>query len=91
MIKIYKESHETNFPKRVLRKKKLPTLEEHTGVINKILNKRIVKNGSKKELQFLVSFKNQPPDTERWLPAKDIPDSGILLRNFRVDSRKKNG
>ena len=86
LIKIYKESDDTTFPKRVLRKKKLPTLEEDTGVIHKILNKRIVKNGSKKELQFLVSFKNQPPDTERWLPAKDIPYSGILLRNFRVDS-----
>ena len=87
---MYKESDDTTFPKRVLRKKGLPTLEEETGVIHKILNKRIVKNGSKKELQFLVSFKNQPPDTERWLSAKDIPDSGILLRNFRVESRKKN-
>ena len=90
LIKMYKESDDTTFPKRVLRKKGLPTLEEETGVIHKILNKRIVKNGSKKELQFLVSFKNQPPDTERWLSAKDIPDSGILLRNFRVESRKKN-
>ena len=86
---MYKESDDTVFPKRVLRSKKLPPLDEETAVVHKILNKRIVKNGSKKELQFLVSFKNQPPDSERWLSAKEIPDAGTLLRNFRVEARKE--
>ena len=87
---MYKESDKQAFPGRELRKKKLPPIDEEHAVIDKILNKRVVKNGSKKELQFLVSFKNQPSDAERWLSAKDIPDAGRVLRKFRVESRRKN-
>ena len=85
-----KESDKQVFPGRELRKKKLPPIDGEHAVIEEILNKRVVKNGSKKELQFLVSFKNQPSDAERWLSAKDIPDAGRVLRNFRVESRRKN-
>ena len=86
---MYKESDDTVFQKRVLRSKKLPPSDEETAVVHKMRNKRIVKIGYKKELQFLVSFKNQSPDSERWLSAKEIPDSGTLLRNFRVGARKE--
>ena len=85
---MYKESDKRIFPGRALQKKKMPPMDEESAVIDKILNKRIVKTGSKKELQFLVSFKNQPSDTERWLSVKEIPNSGILLRNFRVEHRR---
>ena len=87
LIKMYKESDKRIFPGRALRKKKRPPMDEESAVIDKILNKRIVKNCSKKELQFLVSCKNQPSDTEIWLPVKEIPNSGILLRNFRIEHR----
>ena len=43
LIKMYKESDDTVFPKRVLRSKKLPPLDEETAVVHKILNKRIFK------------------------------------------------
>ena len=89
LIKMYKESDKRIFPGRALQKKKMPPLDEESAVIDKILNKRIVKNGSKKELQFLVSFKDQPSDAERWLPAKEIPNSGAVLRNFRVEQRRE--
>ena len=68
LIKMYKESDKRIFPGRALQKKKMPPLDEESAVIDKILNKRIVKNGSKKELQFLVSFKDQSSDAERCLP-----------------------
>ena len=90
LIKMYKESNKQVFPGRELRKKKLPPIDEEHAVIDKVLNKWVVKNGSMKELQFLVSFKNQPSDTEGWLSEKDIPDAGRVLQNFRVETRRKN-
>ena len=89
LIKMYKESDKRTFPGRALQKKKMPPIDEESAVIDKILNKRIVKNGSKKEPQFLISFKYQPSDAERWLREKEIPDSGTMLDNCRVEKRRE--
>ena len=83
---MYKESDKQVFPGRELSKEKLPHIDEEHAFIDKFLNKRVVKNGSTRELQFLASFKNQPSDTERWLSEKDIPDAGRVLQNFRVET-----
>ena len=90
LIKMYKESDKQVFPGRELRKKKLPPIDEEHAVIDKVLNNRVVKNGSENEIQFLVFFKNQPSVTERWLLEKDIPDPGRVLQNFRVETQRKN-
>lgn len=90
LLKIYKESEEETFPRRATLRKKVPPMEEEEGTIDKILNKRVVKVGNKKELQFLVSFKNKSLDSQRWMPEKDIPDAGKVLRTFRVERRKND-
>ena len=56
LIKMYKESNKKIFPGRALQKRKMPPMNEESAFIDKILNKRIVKNGSKKEIPILGIF-----------------------------------
>ena len=67
----------------------MPPMDEESSVIDKILDKRIFKTGSKKELQFLVSSTNKLSDGERRLAAKIFPNSGTALHNFSVEQRRE--
>jgi hypothetical protein len=40
---------------------------------------------------YLVRFKNQTADTDKWLPKEKIQKNDVLLRRFRAKKRSGNG
>ena len=88
LVKLYRASDKNLFPKRASVTKELPEPEEEEATIHQVLNKRLVGSGKKKELQYLVTFKNKPSDYDRWVPANQIPEAGRLLRQLRQDDRE---
>ena len=53
----------------------------------KVLSERRILINNKSIKQYLVRYKNSLADKDKWLEAKDIPNSDTLLRNFRVSKR----
>ena len=88
LLKVYKASDKTLFPKRADIQKKMPALHEEEAVIHKVLNKRLVGTGKNKKLQYLVTFKNKSTDHDRWVSADEIPNAGRLLHQLRIEERE---
>ena len=89
LLKLYKESDKSLFPKRAAIHKKMPAPNEEEAVIHKVLNKRLVGTGKNKKLQYLVTFKNKSTDHDRLVSADEKPNAGRLLRQLRVDEREE--
>ena len=89
LVKLYKYSDTVKFPQRASKDKPLPEIEEETGIINKVIQQRIIGKGSKKERQFLVTFKGKSADSARWVTEKEIPNAGVLLRSLRLKERSE--
>lgn len=89
LVKLYQESDVTKFPQRASKEKPLPEIEEEDGVINKVIQQRIIGKGTKRERQFLVTFKGKSADTARWVAEGEIPNAGVLLRRLRLKERNE--
>ncbi|MBW0541974.1 hypothetical protein O181_081689 [Austropuccinia psidii MF-1] len=83
------EKEEDKFPFR----KKNPTPPETVEVedspvpVKKIIKARKIRLNGKDQRQYLVRFKNQTADKDKWLEEDSIPDGNLNLRRFRA-SRK---
>ncbi|MBW0521699.1 hypothetical protein O181_061414 [Austropuccinia psidii MF-1] len=89
LVKPYFHKEEDKFPSR----KKNPTPPEIVGVedspdpVKKIIKARKIRLNGKDKRQFLVRFKNQTADTDKWLAEDAIPDGSLHLRIFRASRR----
>ncbi|MBW0513415.1 hypothetical protein O181_053130 [Austropuccinia psidii MF-1] len=71
LVKPYFQTEEGKFPSR----KKIFTPPE------------IVEVEDSPDLQYLVRFKNQTADKDKWLAEDAIPDGNLHLRRFRASRR----
>ncbi|MBW0461647.1 hypothetical protein O181_001362 [Austropuccinia psidii MF-1] len=90
------ESGQTILPDRKgqvpLRKKtttppEISEVEDSPGPVKIIIKARKIRLNDKDQRQYLVIFKNQTADKEKWLEEDAIPDGNLHLRSFRASRR----
>ncbi|MBW0485941.1 hypothetical protein O181_025656 [Austropuccinia psidii MF-1] len=89
LVKPYFQTEENKFPSR----KKNPTppeiveVEDSPGPVKKIIKARKIRLNVKDQRQYLVTFKNQTADTDKWFAEDAIPDRSLHLRRFMASRR----
>ncbi|MBW0527346.1 hypothetical protein O181_067061 [Austropuccinia psidii MF-1] len=89
LVKPYFQTEEDKFPSR----KKNPTppeiveVKDSPGPVNKIIKARMIRLNGKDQRQYLVRFKNQTADKDKWLAEDSMPDGNLHLRRFRASRR----
>ncbi|MBW0574342.1 hypothetical protein O181_114057 [Austropuccinia psidii MF-1] len=89
VVKPYFQTEEDKFPSG----KKNPTppdiveVEDSPEHVSKIIRARKIRLNGKDQRQYLVRFKNQTADKEKWLAEDAIPDGNLHLRRFRASRR----
>ncbi|MBW0536038.1 hypothetical protein O181_075753 [Austropuccinia psidii MF-1] len=89
LVKPYFQTEEERFPsrKRNLTPPEIVEMEESPGPVNKIIKARGIRLNCKDQRQYLVRFKNQTADTDKWFARDAIPDGNLHLRRFRASRR----
>ncbi|MBW0592944.1 hypothetical protein O181_132659 [Austropuccinia psidii MF-1] len=86
LVKPYFQTEEEKFPSR----KRAPTphdivkVEDSPGPVSKVIRARKIRLNGKDQRQYLVRFKNQTADKDKWLAEDAIPDGNLHLRGFRA-------
>ncbi|MBW0571187.1 hypothetical protein O181_110902 [Austropuccinia psidii MF-1] len=62
-------------------------VEDSPGPVRKIIRARKIRLNGKDQRQYLVRFKNQTADKEKWLAEDAIPDGNLQLGIFRASMR----
>ncbi|MBW0474479.1 hypothetical protein O181_014194 [Austropuccinia psidii MF-1] len=90
-VKPYFQTEEDKFPYR--RKNPTPSeiveVEDSTGPVKKIIKARKIRLNGKDQRQYLVRFKHQTADTDKWLAEDAIPDGNLHLRRFTPSRRNE--
>ncbi|MBW0543966.1 hypothetical protein O181_083681 [Austropuccinia psidii MF-1] len=88
-VKPYSQTEEGKFYSR--RKNPTPSeiveVEDSPGPVSKITRARKIRLNGKDQRQYLVRFKNQTADKDKWLEEDAIPDGNFHLRRFRASRR----
>ncbi|MBW0473921.1 hypothetical protein O181_013636 [Austropuccinia psidii MF-1] len=89
LIKPYFQTEEDKFPSR--RENPTPPeiveVEDSPGPVKKIIKARKIRLNGKEQRQYLVIFKSQPADKDKWLAEDAIPDGNLHMRRFRASRR----
>ncbi|MBW0569983.1 hypothetical protein O181_109698 [Austropuccinia psidii MF-1] len=91
LVKPYFQTEEGKFPCR----KRNPTppdiveVEDSPGTVSKIIRARKIRFNGKNQRQYLVRFKNQTADKDRWLEEDAIPDGNLHLSRLRASRRNE--
>ncbi|MBW0472983.1 hypothetical protein O181_012698 [Austropuccinia psidii MF-1] len=89
LVKPYFQTEEDKFPSR----KKNPTppelveMGDFPGPLRKIINSGKIRLNGKEQRQYLVQFKKQTADKDKWLADNSKPDGTLQLRGLRASSR----
>ncbi|MBW0479642.1 hypothetical protein O181_019357 [Austropuccinia psidii MF-1] len=89
LVKPYFQTEDDKFPSR----KKNPTppeivqVEASPSSVKKIIKARKIRLNGKDQRQYLVRFKNQTADKDKWLAENAIPDGNLHLRRLRASRR----
>ncbi|MBW0486210.1 hypothetical protein O181_025925 [Austropuccinia psidii MF-1] len=89
LVKPYFHTEEDKFSSR----KKKPTppeiveVEGSPGPVKKIIKSRNIRLNGKDQRQYLVRFKDQTADKDKWLAEDAIPDGNLHLRRLRASRR----
>ncbi|MBW0481456.1 hypothetical protein O181_021171 [Austropuccinia psidii MF-1] len=89
LVKPYFQTEDDKFPS----KKNNPTsqeivdVEDSPGPVKKIIKARNIRLNGKDQKKYLVRFKNQTADEDKWLAEDAIPDGNLHLRRFRASRR----
>ncbi|MBW0573706.1 hypothetical protein O181_113421 [Austropuccinia psidii MF-1] len=89
LVKTYFQTEEDKFPSRKQNPTppKIVVVEDSPGPLKKIIKVWKITLNGKDQRQYLVRFKNQTADKEKWLAADAIPDGNLHLRRFRASRR----
>ncbi|MBW0487392.1 hypothetical protein O181_027107 [Austropuccinia psidii MF-1] len=89
LVKPYLQTEEDKFPSR--RNNPTPPeiveVEDSPGPVNKIIRARKLRLNGRDQRQYLVRFRNQTADKDKWLAEDDIPDGNLHLRRFGASRR----
>ncbi|MBW0465481.1 hypothetical protein O181_005196 [Austropuccinia psidii MF-1] len=89
LVKPYLQTEE----EKLLSRKKTTTppeiveVEDSPGPVKKIINARKIRLNGKNQRQYLVRFKNQTTDKDKWLVEDAIPDGNLHIRRLRACRR----
>ncbi|MBW0551601.1 hypothetical protein O181_091316 [Austropuccinia psidii MF-1] len=92
LVKPYFQTEEDKFPSR----KKNPTppeiveVEGSPGAVKRIIKARNIRLNGKDQRQYLVRFKSQTADKDKWLAEDAIPDGNLHLRRFGASRTTEN-
>ncbi|MBW0534382.1 hypothetical protein O181_074097, partial [Austropuccinia psidii MF-1] len=89
LVKPYFQKEEDKFPSRKKNPKppEIVEVEDSSGQVEKIIRARKIRLNDRYQRQYLVRFKNQTADKEKWLAEDAIPDGNLHLRRFRASRR----
>ena len=89
MVKPYFQTEEGKFPsrKKNLTPPEIVEVEDSPGPVSKIIRARKIRLNRRDQRQYLVRFKNQTADKDKWLAEDAIPDGNLHLRTFRASRR----
>ncbi|MBW0466769.1 hypothetical protein O181_006484 [Austropuccinia psidii MF-1] len=91
LVKPYFQTEEDKLPSR--KENPTPTdiveVEDYPGPVRKIIRARKRRLNGKHQRQYLVRFKNQTADKDKWLVEDAITDVNIHFRRFRASRRMK--
>ncbi|MBW0590033.1 hypothetical protein O181_129748 [Austropuccinia psidii MF-1] len=89
LVKPYFQTEEGKFPsrKKILTPPEIVELEDSPGPVSEINRERKIRLNGKDQRQYLVRFKNQTADKDKWLAEDAIPDGNLHLRRFRASRR----
>ncbi|MBW0583683.1 hypothetical protein O181_123398 [Austropuccinia psidii MF-1] len=89
LVKPYFQTEEGKFPSRnkILTSPEIVEVEDSPGPVSKIIRERKIRLNGKDQRQYLVRFKNQTADKDKWLAEDAIPDGNLHLRRFRASRR----
>ncbi|MBW0592011.1 hypothetical protein O181_131726 [Austropuccinia psidii MF-1] len=89
LVKPFFQTEEDKFPSR--RKNPMSPgiveVEDSPGPVKKIIKARKISLNGKDKRQYLVRFKNQTADEDKWLAEDAIPDWNLHLKKFRASRR----
>ncbi|MBW0515114.1 hypothetical protein O181_054829 [Austropuccinia psidii MF-1] len=89
LVKPYFQTEEDKLRSR----KKNPTppdiveVEDSPGPVSKIIRASKIRLNGKNQRQYIVRFRNQTADKDKWLAEDTIPDGNLHLRRFRAYRR----
>ncbi|MBW0464753.1 hypothetical protein O181_004468 [Austropuccinia psidii MF-1] len=89
LVKPYFQTEEDKFPSR----NKNPTppeiveVEDSPGPVKKVIKDRKIRLNGKDQRQYLVRFKNQTADKDKWLAEDSMPDRSLHLRRSGASRR----
>ncbi|MBW0548705.1 hypothetical protein O181_088420 [Austropuccinia psidii MF-1] len=89
LVTPYFQTEEGKFPsrKRILTPPEIVEVEDSPGPVSRIIRARKIRINGKDQRQYLVGFKNQTADKDKWLAKDAIPDGNLHLRRFRASRR----
>ncbi|MBW0563398.1 hypothetical protein O181_103113 [Austropuccinia psidii MF-1] len=89
LVKPYFQTEEGKFPsmKKNLTPPEIVELEDSPGPMSKIIRATKLRLNGKDQRQYLVRFKNETADKDKWLAEDAIPDGNLHLRRFRASRR----
>ncbi|MBW0496470.1 hypothetical protein O181_036185 [Austropuccinia psidii MF-1] len=86
LVKPYFQTEEDKFPSR--KKNFTPPaiveVEDSPGPVKKIITARKIRLNGKDQRQYLLRFKNQTADKDKWLAEYAIPDGNLHLKRLRA-------
>ncbi|MBW0512818.1 hypothetical protein O181_052533 [Austropuccinia psidii MF-1] len=92
LVKPYFQKEEDKVPSR--KKNHTPPrkveVEDSPGPVKKIIKARKIRLNGKDQRQYLVTFKSQTADKNKWLAEDAIPDGNLNLRRFWACRRTEN-
>ncbi|MBW0482673.1 hypothetical protein O181_022388 [Austropuccinia psidii MF-1] len=89
LVNPYFQTEEGKFPprKKILTPPEIVEVEDSPGPLSKIIRARKIRLNGKDQRQYLVRFKSQTADKDKWVAEDAIPDGNLHLRGFRASSR----
>ncbi|MBW0484430.1 hypothetical protein O181_024145 [Austropuccinia psidii MF-1] len=89
LVKSYFQTEEDKLPSRKKHfiSPETVRLEDSPGPVKEIIKARKIRLNGKEQRQYLVRFKNQMADTDKWLAEDAITDGNLHLRRFRAPRR----
>ncbi|MBW0532026.1 hypothetical protein O181_071741 [Austropuccinia psidii MF-1] len=89
LVKSYFKTEEDKFPSRKEnpRPPEITEVEDTPGPVKKTIKARKIRLNGKDQRQYLVIFKNQTADKDKWLQEDAIPDGKLHLRRLRASRR----
>ncbi|MBW0577236.1 hypothetical protein O181_116951 [Austropuccinia psidii MF-1] len=89
LVKPYFQKGEDRFPSRnkTYTPQEKVEVEESPGTMKKILQAMKIRLDAKDQRQYLVRFKNQTADRDKWLAEDAIVDGKLHLKRFRASRR----